>query len=148
MRLNLFAAAVLACLALPAPAVAWGNEGHETIALIARSYLTSDVRAKVNAILAADTDTLTAPNMASRATWADAWRSAGHRETASWHFVDIELAAPDLMTTSSISLNRLSSTCCYLKILTANNSGRSLPRQPISVVYGTANAVTSSCAQP
>ena len=73
-----------------------GNEGHETIALIARSYLTPGVRAKVDAILAADTDTLTAPDMASRATWADAWRSIGHRETASWHFVDIELAAPDL----------------------------------------------------
>ncbi|MGI4948171.1 MAG: S1/P1 nuclease [Janthinobacterium lividum] len=29
--------------------------------------------------------------MASEATWADAWRSDGHRETAQWHFVDTEL---------------------------------------------------------
>ena len=34
--------------------------------------------------------------MASRATWADAYRGAGHRETASWHFTDIELDHPDL----------------------------------------------------
>ena len=32
----------------------------------------------------------------SRATWADAYRSAGHRETADWHFVDTELDSPDL----------------------------------------------------
>lgn len=97
MRLA-FLGAILACLTLPAPAVAWGNEGHETIALIARGYLTADVRATVDAILASDTDTLTAPDLVSRATWADAWRGAGHRETASWHFVDIELGAPDLRT--------------------------------------------------
>lgn len=29
-------------------------------------------------------------------TWADAWRGAGHRETAEWHFVDIELDHPDM----------------------------------------------------
>ncbi len=96
MRVVHLAAVATACLALPAPALAWGNEGHETIALIARSYLTSNVRAKVDAILASDPDTLTGPDMASRATWADAWRNSGHRETAPWHFVDIELAAPSL----------------------------------------------------
>ncbi len=96
MRRFLLASAALAIMALPAPAFAWGNEGHETIALIARSYLTPDVRAKVDALLASDPDTLTAPDMASRATWADAWRNSGHRETAPWHFTDIELASPDL----------------------------------------------------
>ncbi len=35
--------------------------------------------------------------MISRATWADKWRN-GHRETASWHFVDQELPDPDLKT--------------------------------------------------
>jgi hypothetical protein len=80
----------------PPPALAWGYEGHETIAAIARAYLTPAVRAKVDAILAKDTGTLTAPDMISRSTWADAWRSAGHRETAEWHFVDIELDRPDL----------------------------------------------------
>ena len=96
MRRILLATAALASLALPAPALAWGDEGHRVVALIARSYLAPEVRTKVDAILASDPDALTASDMASRATWADAWRGAGHRETASWHFVDLEITAPDL----------------------------------------------------
>ena len=82
----------------PARALAWGYEGHKVIALIARGYLAPATRGKVDALLAADTDTLTAHDMASEATWADAFRSAGHRETAQWHFVDIEIDQPDLKT--------------------------------------------------
>ena len=78
------------------PAFAWGDEGHRVVATIARSYLKRVARARVDALLASDPDTLTAPDMASRATWADKWRDSGHRETASWHFVDTELDAPDL----------------------------------------------------
>ena len=66
------------------------------IADIARDLLTPAVRAKLDALLAADTDPLTAHDMSAEATWADAYRGAGHRETAQWHFVDIELAKPDL----------------------------------------------------
>ena len=81
----------------PARARAWGPEGHQVVAVIARSYLTDPVRAKVDAILAGDPDTLTGRDMIARANWADAWRdAAGHRETAPWHFVDIELDHPDL----------------------------------------------------
>lgn len=92
----LTACALLAGAALPAPARAWGFEGHEIIAAIARARLTPAVRARVDAILATDPDTLTGSDMIARSTWADAWRSAGHRETASWHFVDLELDHPDL----------------------------------------------------
>ena len=88
----------LPLLTLPAPAMAWGYEGHEAIAAIAHSLLNPGVRAQVDAILATDTDTLTKPDMISRATWADAWRAAGHKETADWHFVDDELNHPDLAT--------------------------------------------------
>ena len=95
MRMSVLLAAVLST-AFASPAGAWGFEGHEIVAGIARSELTPTVRAKVDAILAGDPDTLTAPDMASRATWADAWRGAGHRETAQWHFVDVELDGPDL----------------------------------------------------
>jgi hypothetical protein len=91
---RLLAASVL--LALPVSAHAWGYKGHEVIAGIARFYLTPAARAKVDALLATDTDTLTKPDMLSRATWADVYRGAGHRETAEWHFVDIELDHPDL----------------------------------------------------
>jgi hypothetical protein len=87
---------LLSGLLLPGPALARAYEGHETIAVIARAYLTPAVRARVDAILATDTDTLTKPDIISRATWADAWRAAGHKETADWHFVDDELDHPDL----------------------------------------------------
>jgi hypothetical protein len=92
-KFALLLGAVVAC---PAPALAWGYQGHETIAAIARAYLNDDVRSRVDAILATDPDTLTGPDMIARSTWADAWRSAGHRETAEWHFADIELDHPDL----------------------------------------------------
>lgn len=79
----------------PGPAAAWGYEGHKIVAAIARNYLTPTVKAKVDALLAADTDTLEPHDMLSAATWADTYRR-DHRETAQWHFVDIELAKPDL----------------------------------------------------
>ena len=51
-------------------------------------------------MLAADTDSLTAHDIASAATWADKFRDAninGSRlKTRQWHFVDIEIGAPDL----------------------------------------------------
>src|SRR5215467_16293490 len=84
----------------PRPALAWGDEGHEVVALVAQSFLEPDVRKRVSALLAADTDSLTAHDIASEATWADKFRDAnvdGSRErTRQWHFVDIELAAPNL----------------------------------------------------
>ncbi|USI72875.1 S1/P1 nuclease [Sphingomonas morindae] len=77
--------------AVPLPAFAWGFQGHRIVAEIARAELTPAVRAKVDAILANDGDALTAHDMASEATWADVYRSRGHRETGSWHFVDTEI---------------------------------------------------------
>ncbi len=77
------------------PALAWREPGHETIALIAYKHLTSPAKARVDALLASDRDTLTKPDIASRATWADAWRVT-HRETAAWHFNDMDIDHPDL----------------------------------------------------
>ena len=76
-------------------AQAWGDLGHEVTALIAYRHLLPAARAALDAMLASDTDTLTAGDFASRATWADKYRNA-HRETAAWHFVDIEIDQPDL----------------------------------------------------
>src|SRR5437899_11685002 len=89
------AVAMLASLVAPTHAAAWGNEGHRVVAAIARSYLTPSTAAKVDALLAADTDPLTPHDMLSAATWADTYRNS-HRETSQWHFVDIELDHPDL----------------------------------------------------
>jgi hypothetical protein len=98
MRRLLLTAVALAAVLSPTPGYAWGNEGHQIIAAIARDQLTAKAKAWVDAILAQDTDTLTAPDMISRATWADRWRDSGHRDTASWHFVDQELQKPDLQS--------------------------------------------------
>ncbi len=78
-----------------APAEAWGDLGHEVTALVAYRHLTPQARSKLDALLAADTDALTAPDFAGRSTWADKYRTT-HRETAAWHFVDIEIDHPDL----------------------------------------------------
>ena len=74
--------------------LAWGQEGHAVTARIAEHYLTAKARAKLDALLASDTDTLTAPDFASRTAWADRYRNS-HRETSLWHYVDVEIDSPD-----------------------------------------------------
>ena len=83
----------------PGKAMAWGDEGHEIIALIAVHYMRPQVLATVNAMLAADQgNDLTAHDIASEATWADKFRASSREakaQTAQWHFVDMEVGAPD-----------------------------------------------------
>jgi nuclease S1 len=87
----LFAFATLAS----AHVEAWGDLGHQVTALIAYRHLTPKARTALDTLLRSDGDTLTPQDFAGRATWADRYRSA-HRETAAWHFVDIEIDHPDL----------------------------------------------------
>ena len=101
---SLFACILLvATAAVPHPALAWGDEGHEIIALVAEHHLDPAARAKVATLLAADTDTLTEHDVASEATWADKYRDSDryttkirYQATRLWHFVDIELDEPNL----------------------------------------------------
>jgi S1/P1 Nuclease len=88
---------ILGAIALlaSAPADAWGDLGHEVTALIAYRHLTPQARSALDKLLAGDADTLTLPDFASRATWADKYRTA-HRETAAWHFVNIEIDHPEV----------------------------------------------------
>jgi hypothetical protein len=89
--------------ATPPSAHAFGNEGHEIVALIAEHYLTPDVRHKVFAMLAADTSGLTAAHdIATEATWADRYRDSDrmttkvrYEQTRRWHFADVEIKSPD-----------------------------------------------------
>lgn len=97
LKRRLALVAAMSALSFPAAALAWGYEGHEIVAAIARGYLTPQVRARVDQMLAADPDTLTAHDMLDEATWADSYRR-DHEETSGWHFVDIELDHPDLST--------------------------------------------------
>ena len=95
MRKSLITLAAALAALICSQALAWGDLGHEVTALIAYRHLSPTARAALDALLASDTDTLTAVDFASRATWADKYRNA-HRETAAWHFVDIEIDRPDL----------------------------------------------------
>jgi hypothetical protein len=95
------AAAGALCLS-SAPAHAWGDEGHEVIALIADHYLEPRVRARVQAILDGDDSDLTARDIAHEATWADKYRDSDrnstkerYQRTHNWHFVDLELDGAD-----------------------------------------------------
>jgi S1/P1 Nuclease len=86
---------VLVLLLDASDAFAWGELGHEVTALIAYRHLTVKARTALDALLASDDDPLTKPDFASRASWADKYRTA-HRESSAWHFVDIEIGQPDL----------------------------------------------------
>lgn len=81
---------VLACLLSGSwmPARAWGPEGHSIMAELAQRRLTAPARAAVAELLGPGV------SMASVGSWADEWRRAGHRETARWHYVDIDLGEP------------------------------------------------------
>jgi hypothetical protein len=82
-------------VALAGPAFAWGDLGHQVTALIAYRHLNAKARTALDALLASDTDSLTPPDFAGRTTWADRYRTT-HRETAPWHFADIEIDSGDL----------------------------------------------------
>jgi hypothetical protein len=91
---------LLCTAAWPSAVLAWGDEGHEVVALIALSRLDPVARKNLEALLAADTDTLTAPTITAAATWADKFRDSdrdgARQNTRQWHFVDLELTGPDL----------------------------------------------------
>jgi hypothetical protein len=82
-------------------AAAWGDEGHEAVAEIAKSILLKDhpsTWAKIEALLATDNDELTKKDFVSRATWADKWRDSDrnttkirYNATHEWHFIDIDI---------------------------------------------------------
>jgi S1/P1 Nuclease len=85
----------------PSKAMAWGDDGHKAVALIAEHYLTPDVKRQVDSLLAADTDNVTRHDIADAATWADRYRDANHRRdnyeaTKRWHYVDLEIDDPDI----------------------------------------------------
>lgn len=71
----------LVILCLPIPSFAWGPEGHEIVADIARVRLNQAARRHVRELLGSD-------DLASISTWADDVRPL-RLETYGWHFVDI-----------------------------------------------------------
>ena len=98
------AVAVIAAMG-SSPASAWGTLGSRVVAYIAYAHLSPTARAKANAILAADHDTLTPPDFVNRSMWADVYREE-HRETAPWHYAKFELEAPDFTVPCPPSTSR------------------------------------------
>lgn len=74
-------ALTLSALILPGNVLAWGVDGHRTIALIAQSQLTPKARAEVDRLLAQEPG----ETLASISTWADEHRNPA---TAPWHYVN------------------------------------------------------------
>lgn len=93
---GLLAAIAIAAALSPVRALAWGDEGHMIVGAIAYKLLSPEVRAKVDAMLAADPDRTTAHDFVSATTWADRLRDAGRGQggtgTEKWHFTNIQLA--------------------------------------------------------
>jgi hypothetical protein len=83
--------------------LAWGDQGHQVIGIIAEHYLEPKVRDKVRAMLRQDDSGLTRSHgIAAESTWADKYRDSDrrtaqrrYRATRSWHFIDLELDGPD-----------------------------------------------------
>jgi hypothetical protein len=94
----------LAMMLAVQPARAWGDEGHRLIGRVAAQLVTPEVLRKAQAILDTDTSGLTRDtSFAEEANWADRYRESDRRTTreryeatGSWHFIDIEIAAPDI----------------------------------------------------
>ena len=85
------------------PALGWGDLGHQIVGAIAIQYLKPVTRQRIVAMLAADTDDLTAHTIVATSNWADYYRDSDrnttrvrYNATRNWHFVDVELRAPDL----------------------------------------------------
>ena len=72
-------------LSVSTPSFAWGPEGHEIVADIARSHLTEHARDRIRELLGND-------DLAAVSVWADDIK-AERPETFGWHFVDIPMSA-------------------------------------------------------
>src|ERR671927_195382 len=101
--LAVLGSASLALLFTPTHVLAWGNEGHEYIATLAAEILQAEApetMKKVDDLLATYTaNDLTPTDIASEATWADAFRGSSQQArdlTEQWHFVDIDYDQPDV----------------------------------------------------
>lgn len=101
MRKSYLLAGVILGLASSEPAFAWGNDGHEVIALIARHIIDErnpEVAKRLDALLAGATDPQAAADFAGKARWADQYRDSSddRREaTSKWHFINLQIDGTD-----------------------------------------------------
>jgi hypothetical protein len=72
---------VLVLAAAPNPARAWGTQGHQVVANLAKTQLSAKAKLEVDRLLALEPG----ETLASISTWADEHRSPA---TAAWHYVN------------------------------------------------------------
>jgi len=87
--MKVISTAFLIVLSPPAPALAWGDEGHRIAAEIAERHLNPATVRQVRELLAIENAT----TLAEVSTWADEIRGQ-RRETARWHYVNIPIHPP------------------------------------------------------
>ncbi len=95
----------------PAPALAWGAQGHEIIATIAAHQLTARTRAQVAQLLGSPAMLIHDSN------WADEVRDR-RPETGPWHYVDIPLGAPNYVPARHCRAGQ----CVVAQIITARQT--------------------------
>jgi hypothetical protein len=76
-------------LAIPRRAFAWGREGHQIIAIVAEHYMRPEAAARVRELLTPR------PNAVRPHTGPES-RAPSHRETGTWHSIDIRDSKIDL----------------------------------------------------
>lgn len=81
---------------------AWGDKGHQVIAVIAWHYLSPGAREQIDTLLRGDNSGLTATDFVSESTWADMYRDSDrdtnktrYEQTRRWHYINLKLAHPD-----------------------------------------------------
>ena len=79
------AGATLAAIAVPAPAAAYGRDGHRIVCDLAYRHLTEDARSEVDRLIALDPQF---EHFRDACSWADEVRGTTHRHTAPWHYVN------------------------------------------------------------
>ena len=82
MRLAFALLATTIFISKPSQALAFGEEGHEVIALVAQQYLNAEAKTKIEALLALEPG----ETLVSIANWADRTRN---KTTAAWHYVNM-----------------------------------------------------------
>ena len=90
----------LLLLLLPAPALAWWDYGHETVARIAWSEVRPETRARIRALLSRsallETPTCPASTIAEASYWPDCIKELGDRFSyaSSWHYQNVDICRP------------------------------------------------------
>ncbi|MGQ2940658.1 MAG: S1/P1 nuclease [Blastomonas fulva] len=100
MTMRVFAAWLALLLALPTPALAWGDYGHRTIAQIAEANISPKAKARMNALFRAEkllaTPDCPLRNIGDASVWADCVRRDDLRwgYTAPWHYINMDICKP------------------------------------------------------